>query len=74
MHHYVESIVYTCLESKNSVIIDHLFQECNLVGKMLQTDKQPNLSSDANQVDISEVLDPFVLLYSSGTILGSQEH
>nr|GMD17582.1 serine/threonine-protein phosphatase 6 regulatory subunit 3-like isoform X1 [Ipomoea batatas] len=52
LHHYVESIIYTCLESKNSVIIDHLFQECNLVGKMLQTDKQPTLSSDVNQATI----------------------
>lgn len=48
LHHYVESIVYTCLESKNSFIIDHLFQDYNLAGKMLQTDKQPTLSIDVN--------------------------
>lgn len=40
---------------------------------MLQTDKQPTLSSDVNQVNTLEVLDPFVLLSSSGTGL-SEEH
>ncbi|CAH9072342.1 unnamed protein product [Cuscuta epithymum] len=49
LHHYVESIIYTCLESKSCSVVDHLFQECNLVGKMLQTDKRPSLSSDGNQ-------------------------
>ncbi|XP_031123229.1 serine/threonine-protein phosphatase 6 regulatory subunit 3-like isoform X2 [Ipomoea triloba] len=49
LHHHVESIVYSCLESKNTIVVDHLFQECNLVGKMIQTDKQPTLYWDVNQ-------------------------
>ncbi|XP_073146639.1 uncharacterized protein [Henckelia pumila] len=49
LHHHVESIVYCCLESKNSAILDHLFLECNLVGKILQIEKRPMLSGDVNQ-------------------------
>ncbi|XP_073309780.1 uncharacterized protein [Primulina huaijiensis] len=49
LHHHVESIVYCCLESKNSAILDHLFLECNLVGKVLQAEKRPMLSADVNQ-------------------------
>lgn len=49
LHHHVESIVYCCLESKNSAILDHLFLECNLVGKILQTEKRPTLFGDVNE-------------------------
>lgn len=40
----------SCLESKNDTIVNHLLQECNLVGKMIQTDKTCILYGDANQV------------------------
>ncbi|PIA37367.1 hypothetical protein AQUCO_03000157v1 [Aquilegia coerulea] len=53
LHHLVESIITTCLESKNSFIVDHLFKECNLVGKILQTDRHCILSGDSNQPTIS---------------------
>ncbi|XP_028808034.1 serine/threonine-protein phosphatase 6 regulatory subunit 3 isoform X2 [Neltuma alba] len=49
LHHYVESIILICLESKNDVIIDHLLQECDLIGKFLQADKHPILSGIDNQ-------------------------
>ncbi|GMP88938.1 hypothetical protein CsSME_00040737 [Camellia sinensis var. sinensis] len=49
LHHHVESIVLSCLDSKNNTIVDHLLQECNLIGKILQTDKHPILLSDLNQ-------------------------
>ncbi|PSR86592.1 Serine/threonine-protein phosphatase 6 regulatory subunit like [Actinidia chinensis var. chinensis] len=49
LHHHVESIVLSCLENKNNTIVDHIFRECNLIGKLLQTDKHPILSSDLNQ-------------------------
>ncbi|XP_059314622.1 uncharacterized protein LOC132065310 isoform X2 [Lycium ferocissimum] len=49
LHHHVESIIYSCLESKNTTIVDHLFEECNLIGKIIQTDKQPTVSGDGNQ-------------------------
>ncbi|MCD7457393.1 hypothetical protein HAX54_035016 [Datura stramonium] len=49
LHHHVESIIYSCLESKNSTIVDHLLEERNLIGKIIQTDKQPTVSGDGNQ-------------------------
>ncbi|OIS96585.1 PREDICTED: serine/threonine-protein phosphatase 6 regulatory subunit 3-like isoform X1 [Nicotiana attenuata] len=49
LHHHVESIIYSCLESKNIAIVDHLFEECNLIGKIIQTDKQPTVSGEENQ-------------------------
>ncbi|KAK6121667.1 hypothetical protein DH2020_044594 [Rehmannia glutinosa] len=48
LHHHVESIIYSCLESKNSTIIDHLLVDCNLVGRILQSDKSPVLSGELN--------------------------
>ncbi|GFZ13133.1 SIT4 phosphatase-associated family protein [Actinidia rufa] len=49
LHHHVESIIISCLESKNNSIVDHLLQECDLIGKILQTNKYPILSTDLNQ-------------------------
>ncbi|MBA0584575.1 hypothetical protein Gorai_015380, partial [Gossypium raimondii] len=49
LHHHVGSIILSCLESKNDAIVDHLLQECDLIGKFLQTDKNPVLSGDSNQ-------------------------
>ncbi|CAN1346271.1 Serine/threonine-protein phosphatase 6 regulatory subunit 3 [Linum perenne] len=49
LHHQVESIIFSCLETKNEPVIDHLFHECDLVGKLLQTDKNPIISGDESQ-------------------------
>ncbi|KAK1435141.1 hypothetical protein QVD17_00901 [Tagetes erecta] len=49
LHHHVESIIISILESKNNIIIDHLFQECGLLKKILQTDNSPILSGEVNQ-------------------------
>lgn len=46
LHHQVESIIVSCLESKNEEIIDHLLRECDLIGKILKVEKQPVLSGD----------------------------
>ncbi|GAA0180034.1 phosphatase modulator [Lithospermum erythrorhizon] len=48
LHHHVESIIYSCLESKNDTIIDHLFVDCDLVEKILQAQKHPTLSDESN--------------------------
>ncbi|KAL9171218.1 hypothetical protein ABFS82_04G194800 [Erythranthe guttata] len=48
LHHHVESVIYSCLDSKNSAIIDHLLSDCNLVGKILQSDRNPELSGELN--------------------------
>ncbi|XP_022728983.1 serine/threonine-protein phosphatase 6 regulatory subunit 3-like isoform X2 [Durio zibethinus] len=49
LHHHAESIILSCLESKNDEILDYLLQECDLIRKFLQTDKHPILSGDRNQ-------------------------
>ncbi|KAI4334391.1 hypothetical protein L6164_019090 [Bauhinia variegata] len=49
LHHHVESIIFSCLESKTDAIVDHLLQECDLIGKVLQADKHPILSGDNSQ-------------------------
>jgi serine/threonine-protein phosphatase 6 regulatory subunit 3 len=46
LHHQVESIILSCLESKNDEIVDHLLRECDLIGKIIKTEKQPILSGD----------------------------
>lgn len=56
----MESIIYSCLESKTNTIVDHLFEECNLIGKIIQTDKQPTVSGDGNQVNLCEAMKSFV--------------
>ncbi|KAK8543461.1 hypothetical protein V6N13_136029 [Hibiscus sabdariffa] len=48
LHHHVENIILSCLESKNDAILDHLLHKCDLIGRFLQIDKQPILSADNN--------------------------
>ncbi|CAI9268493.1 unnamed protein product [Lactuca saligna] len=49
LHHHIESIIYSCLESTNNTVIDHLFQGCGLFAKILQTENNPFLSGELNQ-------------------------
>ncbi|XP_044504625.1 serine/threonine-protein phosphatase 6 regulatory subunit 3-like isoform X2 [Mangifera indica] len=49
LHHHVESIIYSCLESKSNNMVDHLLQECDMIGKFLLTDKDPILSGDSSK-------------------------
>ncbi|KAL9353858.1 hypothetical protein Peur_051828 [Populus x canadensis] len=46
LHHHVESIIMSCLEIKSDAMVDHLLKECDLIGKFLQTDKNPLISGD----------------------------
>lgn len=49
LHHHVENIILSCLESKNSALVEHLLHDCDLVGKILETEKSPLLSSDPSK-------------------------
>ncbi|KAM7500499.1 hypothetical protein LguiA_024913 [Lonicera macranthoides] len=49
MHHHVEQIIVSCLESKNGRLIDHLLDDCNLVGKILEAEKNFTLPTDQNK-------------------------
>ncbi|KAH9796127.1 SIT4 phosphatase-associated family protein [Citrus sinensis] len=48
LHHHVENIILSCLECKNAPLIEHLLHECNLVGKILEAEKNFTLK-DSNK-------------------------
>ncbi|MBA0695235.1 hypothetical protein Goari_001869, partial [Gossypium aridum] len=48
LHHHVENIILSCLESKNVPLIANLLWECNLLGKILEAEKNCMLGSDPN--------------------------
>ncbi|EEF39231.1 serine/threonine-protein phosphatase 6 regulatory subunit 3 [Ricinus communis] len=49
LHHHVENIIFSCLESKLAVLIQHLLRECNLVGKILEAEKNSTLAADTGK-------------------------
>ncbi|XVF23124.1 hypothetical protein REPUB_Repub13aG0010700 [Reevesia pubescens] len=53
LHHHVENIIFSCLESKNVLLIEHLLRECNLLGKILEAEKNCTVASDPNMPTIS---------------------
>ncbi|PWA51646.1 SIT4 phosphatase-associated family protein [Artemisia annua] len=52
LHYHIESMIYSCLESRNNTIIDHLFKGCGLLSKILQTYSNPVLSREHNEEDV----------------------
>lgn len=67
LHHHVESIIYSCLETKSSAIVDHLFIDCDLIGKILQAEKNPALYGELNLVNV--FLNFLLVVYSGTTIV-----
>uniref|UniRef100_A0A1J3GL89 Serine/threonine-protein phosphatase 6 regulatory subunit 2 n=1 Tax=Noccaea caerulescens TaxID=107243 RepID=A0A1J3GL89_NOCCA len=45
LHHHVENVILSCLESKNSQLADHLLSECNLIGSILEAEKDSTLTA-----------------------------
>ncbi|CAM6102963.1 unnamed protein product [Calypogeia fissa] len=41
LHHHVESIISSCLESNSPALIDHLFKDCDFVARILAADDNP---------------------------------
>ncbi|XP_027930770.1 serine/threonine-protein phosphatase 6 regulatory subunit 3 isoform X2 [Vigna unguiculata] len=52
LHHHVENIITSCLESKNSSLLEHLLHHCDFVGKIIQAEKQCTLEADTNKATI----------------------
>eukprot|EP00250_Pteridium_aquilinum_P014960 c22305_g2_i1 orf=539-3184(+) len=52
LHHHVENIIASCIESNNKMLIDHLLEDCNLVARLLQADENPFVLSSNNQPTI----------------------
>ncbi|GKV31615.1 hypothetical protein SLEP1_g40291 [Rubroshorea leprosula] len=53
LHHHVESIVVSCLESKKAFLVEHLLHECDLVGKILEAEKNFKLTSDLSKPTVA---------------------
>ncbi|XP_077219848.1 uncharacterized protein LOC143854027 [Tasmannia lanceolata] len=49
LHHHVENIIVSCLESKKTLLIEHLLQDCDIVGKILEAEKSFTLPTDSNK-------------------------
>lgn len=50
LHHHVENIIVSCLEGKRTELVDHVINECDIVGKILSADKLSSLSTESNGV------------------------
>ena len=49
----MENVILSCLESKNSQLLDHLLSECNLIGSILEAEKDSILTAaDSDKVKI----------------------
>ncbi|MBA0748585.1 hypothetical protein Gogos_002577, partial [Gossypium gossypioides] len=53
LHHHVENIILSCLESKSVPLIANLLWECNLLGKIHEAEKNCMLGSDPNMPTVS---------------------
>ncbi|XP_059668483.1 uncharacterized protein LOC132313634 [Cornus florida] len=53
LHHHVEQILVACLESKNAQFIEHLLKDCDLVGKILEAEKNFTLATDPNKPTVT---------------------
>ncbi|XP_057763885.1 uncharacterized protein LOC130985117 [Salvia miltiorrhiza] len=53
LHYHVEHIVLSCLESKNPQFVEHLLHDCNLVGRILEAEKNFTLTVDTTKPTIS---------------------
>ncbi|XP_017247270.1 uncharacterized protein LOC108218706 isoform X2 [Daucus carota subsp. sativus] len=49
LHHQVESIICSCLESTSTTILNNLLQECGLVSKILEAAKSSTILSDPSK-------------------------
>ncbi|TKY72368.1 Serine/threonine-protein phosphatase 6 regulatory subunit 3 [Spatholobus suberectus] len=52
LHHHVENIIISCLESKNSSLLEHLLRDCDFVGRIIQAEKHFTLKADTNKPTI----------------------
>ncbi|GJN26423.1 hypothetical protein PR202_gb14351 [Eleusine coracana subsp. coracana] len=46
LHHHVENIIVSCLESKQDHLIGHVLDECKLLVRILEAEKNSALSTD----------------------------
>ncbi|CAN1226665.1 Serine/threonine-protein phosphatase 6 regulatory subunit 3 [Linum grandiflorum] len=49
LHHHVESIIFSCLESKNGCLCEHLLRDCSLLTKILEAETKITLTTDSSK-------------------------
>ncbi|CAM8900436.1 unnamed protein product [Rhodiola kirilowii] len=52
LHHHVENILVSCLESRSASLCEHLLDECSLVQKILGAEKNPMLEMSSSKPTI----------------------
>ncbi|CAN6240939.1 unnamed protein product [Urochloa humidicola] len=53
LHHHVENIIGSCLESKQDRLISHVLDDCKLVTRILEAEKNSTLSTDLTKHTLS---------------------
>nr|CAB3488304.1 unnamed protein product [Digitaria exilis] len=53
LHHHVENIIGSCLESKQDQLIGHVLDECKLVTRILEAEQNSSLSTDLTKHTLS---------------------
>ncbi|KAL1555753.1 serine/threonine-protein phosphatase 6 regulatory subunit 1-like [Salvia divinorum] len=53
LHSNVEHIILSCIESKNPQFVEHLLHDCNLVGRILEAERNFTLTVDSSKPTIS---------------------
>ncbi|RWW22293.1 hypothetical protein GW17_00013512, partial [Ensete ventricosum] len=53
LHHHVENVIGSCLESKRTLLIEHVLHDCDIVRKILVAETQPSLSTDSCKATVS---------------------
>nr|CAB3473400.1 unnamed protein product [Digitaria exilis] len=48
LHHHVENIIVSCLEGKRTELVEHVLNDCNIVGKILVAERLSSLSTESN--------------------------
>ncbi|KAB2613262.1 serine/threonine-protein phosphatase 6 regulatory subunit 3-B-like [Pyrus ussuriensis x Pyrus communis] len=54
VHHHIENIIVSCLESKNARLVQHLLCECDLVGRILTAENNYTLETDPNRPTVPD--------------------
>lgn len=49
LHHHVETIIISCLESKSSSLREHILRDCDFVGKIIQAEKNFTLEAGTDK-------------------------
>ncbi|XP_066389963.1 uncharacterized protein [Miscanthus floridulus] len=48
LHHHVENIIVSCLEGKRPEVVEHVLHECDIVGKILVSERLSSLSTESD--------------------------